>query len=986
MDQRRGRAAAALATLALMLGLSSTSFADVIAGLILNPTSEGVSSSQEVMGTLGEGDDPGVGVVISDEALAALDGGSATYSGTVNVVTTGENGGAGVLVRSYSDPVEATVSGSVTSRDESTSGAITEKARANAGIAALSYYAGDVKLTSTANVNVTGTSAKPRGTVVPAATGVLLHTIEGDKLWFTHCYDKNGVKVPIQVDNLAGATHFTISTQSLWQGDTWNGVPIEDLLVAFDGDFGDESAAWDLYLITKDGTLVGQSQVPVSSKDWYWFHGTNVDDPDPDPNNVTDKTITVILKSDSNENGESVTITQTEVGGSLLGGYDLNYNRFIVLDSEKMGYGTEVKEGDKIAFFLDEDDSTPEIVEKINSDNIKIDADISGSITAQSDGDSQEALGVYEYSLAGSISATLHDLSITCSALRPVGIYTAGTGVNTVTGTGGVKIDVTGVGEGGPTGILADSANMSGKNDCVIYITGSGNSINVETDGPTDSTDKQRFARGISSNILSINAIKDYVRFEGPITVTDKSATGNAAYGIYAQAMYKGKSITEVIGDITVSANNGAGAYAQRNAGNALFGIPEVSEYVRGNINFKNAGDSAIGIISQGSTVVLDGDINMSGTGTKMHGAYAANYLGTDGIVYVSGTIDAPFACRLPSASNGSSIYLWDYTQEFANPDVGVPNMDEQVGSVIKYDEALGDVTLSSDDKGFVAFERDDRIYYGAWEGNTVTVSNCDPSVMLEIQDARGNVLEIQDPAETHTFTVPTTFEDGKAEQLGIYLTVHEHDWTEVKYEWADDNSTVTASRVCKIDETHTETETANVVSKAVDPTCTEQGGKALTAEFKNEAFETQTKLLDPIDALGHIWGKPSYKWETKSNGQKTVTATRICARDSSHVETETVVAAAKVTKQPTATTKGVKVYTATFKNPAFETQTINETITVKATQTPVKRSATPATTTTKLASTGDLANQRLMALLAGMGFSLSIAGFRARRKYAHAR
>lgn len=167
-----------------------------------------------------------------------------------------------------------------------------------------------------------------------------------------------------------------------------------------------------------------------------------------------------------------------------------------------------------------------------------------------------------------------------------------------------------------------------------------------------------------------------------------------------------------------------------------------------------------------------------------------------------------------------------------------------------------------------------------------------------------------------------------------------------------------------------------------------ETAKKALTAEFENEAFATQTKLVDPIDALGHIWGKPTYKRATKSDGQRTVTATRVCARDSSHVETETVVAASKVAQQPTTTANGVKVYTASFKNPAFEPQSMTEAITVKARQTPVQRSATPVTTTTSttLASTGDLANQRLMALLAGMGFSLSIAGFKARRKFAHAR
>ena len=84
----------------------------------------------------------------------------------------------------------------------------------------------------------------------------------------------------------------------------------------------------------------------------------------------------------------------------------------------------------------------------------------------------------------------------------------------------------------------------------------------------------------------------------------------------------------------------------------------------------------------------------------------------------------------------------------------------------------------------------------------------------------------------------------------------HVHDWDEPEYEWTDDNSYVTASRFCWAlfcpGETERETvATTEVVTK--EPTCTEYGMAIYTAEFTNEAFETQTRE-GSIAALGHAW------------------------------------------------------------------------------------------------------------------------------------
>ena len=68
----------------------------------------------------------------------------------------------------------------------------------------------------------------------------------------------------------------------------------------------------------------------------------------------------------------------------------------------------------------------------------------------------------------------------------------------------------------------------------------------------------------------------------------------------------------------------------------------------------------------------------------------------------------------------------------------------------------------------------------------------------------------------------------------------------------------------------------------------------------------------------------PSYKWSS-DNG--TCTATRVCNCDKSVSEKETVKTSSKVTKEPTTSSTGTKVYTATFSNAAFKTQTKTVTI-----------------------------------------------------------
>ena len=89
--------------------------------------------------------------------------------------------------------------------------------------------------------------------------------------------------------------------------------------------------------------------------------------------------------------------------------------------------------------------------------------------------------------------------------------------------------------------------------------------------------------------------------------------------------------------------------------------------------------------------------------------------------------------------------------------------------------------------------------------------------------------------------------------QLWKITEEHIHDWSEVSYEWAEDNSTVTATRVCQKDSTHIETETVETTSEAtVSATCTEKGETTYTATFNNPDFAEQTKAVANIAPLGH--------------------------------------------------------------------------------------------------------------------------------------
>ena len=71
------------------------------------------------------------------------------------------------------------------------------------------------------------------------------------------------------------------------------------------------------------------------------------------------------------------------------------------------------------------------------------------------------------------------------------------------------------------------------------------------------------------------------------------------------------------------------------------------------------------------------------------------------------------------------------------------------------------------------------------------------------------------------------------------------HDWGDPVYEWADDHSAITATRVCKRDPDHAETENGVVTSAVTkEATYDAEGEITYTATFANPAFEPQTAVV----------------------------------------------------------------------------------------------------------------------------------------------
>ena len=150
-----------------------------------------------------------------------------------------------------------------------------------------------------------------------------------------------------------------------------------------------------------------------------------------------------------------------------------------------------------------------------------------------------------------------------------------------------------------------------------------------------------------------------------------------------------------------------------------------------------------------------------------------------------------------------------------------------------------------------------------------------------------------------------------KGTETFSYGTPLDHDWGEPSYTWTavPDGYMCVASSKCK----NCDTDIADVASMTYDvvtqPTCLTTGIGRYTATFSS--FPSQTKDIT-LPATGHDWGTTEYTWTPTEDGY-TCTAKRVCQKDKSHEETETVTAAYAVVTEPTCLTDGLGRYQASF-------------------------------------------------------------------------
>lgn len=101
------------------------------------------------------------------------------------------------------------------------------------------------------------------------------------------------------------------------------------------------------------------------------------------------------------------------------------------------------------------------------------------------------------------------------------------------------------------------------------------------------------------------------------------------------------------------------------------------------------------------------------------------------------------------------------------------------------------------------------------------------------------------------------------------------HDWGAASYTWGDRDLTCTASRTCKRDASHVESQTVNTKDEFTGSFCTEAGKRITTAAF-DAPFETQTKTRD-YPAMGHLWR--DWTIVTEPTCTEAGTETRACNR-----------------------------------------------------------------------------------------------------------
>lgn len=148
-----------------------------------------------------------------------------------------------------------------------------------------------------------------------------------------------------------------------------------------------------------------------------------------------------------------------------------------------------------------------------------------------------------------------------------------------------------------------------------------------------------------------------------------------------------------------------------------------------------------------------------------------------------------------------------------------------------------------------------------------------------------------------------TSTQTKDVQDIAIDSSNHSAGWNTPTYSWTSDYSKCTATRTCKNDTSHKETQTVSTTSKTqIAATCTTKGTTRYTADFTVSWASDQTKDVQNIAATGHTPGAAATCSSTQTC---TVCGTQLAAKNPNNHSSKTSYAAVA----PTCTTSGNYAY-----------------------------------------------------------------------------
>lgn len=215
-------------------------------------------------------------------------------------------------------------------------------------------------------------------------------------------------------------------------------------------------------------------------------------------------------------------------------------------------------------------------------------------------------------------------------------------------------------------------------------------------------------------------------------------------------------------------------------------------------------------------------------------------------------------------------------------------------------------VTITNNTAIYALFEPDAPTAYTVTivAGNGMENSEGEMTQEVEVNDAMENVILV--PTEGYCFA-----EDYSVDSIeGVIVT--RSSATELVV-----SGTPTGNVTITLNDATAHVGAGAVIENVVPSTCEEAGHNDEVVYCTVCGAEISRETITDIP-LGHDWSI-EYTW---SGDNSACTATAICQRVSSHIETETVASTSEVTLEPTAEQDGVRTYTAAFTNELFTTQT----------------------------------------------------------------